>query len=71
MSKRSWLSSRKPGVAGADVVGREADARPRGRPRPPAQPADVLDRLALGQLEDDVAWIEPVADDHPRAGHGR
>ena len=61
----------QPGVAGADVVGGEPDAGdPAGLDRA-AQPADVLDRLALGQLEDDVARVEAVADDASAAARGR
>ena len=41
------------GVAGADVVGREPDAGDAAGLDGLAQPVEVLDRLALGQLEDD------------------
>ena len=52
------------GVPGADVVGRDANAgHPAGLHGDP-QAVDVLDRLALGQLEDDPPRIEPVPDDH-------
>ena len=54
------------GVPGADVVGREADARHAAGLGRAAQPVDVLDGLALGQLEDDVPRIEAVANDHPQ-----
>ena len=61
----------QPGVPGADVVGGEADAGdPAGIDRL-AQPADVLDRLTFGELEDDAARVQAVADDDPRAGRGR
>ena len=41
------------GVAGPDVVGGEADARDPARVAGAAQAIDVLDGLALGQLDDD------------------
>ena len=68
MSKRSWLSSRRPALPAPDVVGGDAHAGdPAGLDRP-AQPVDVLDRLALGELEDDVARVQAVADEHPEQG---
>ena len=51
-------------VPGADVVGGHADpGHPAGVDGAP-QPTDVLDRLALGQLEDQVAGIQSVPIDH-------
>ena len=51
------------GVPGADVVGRDPDAGHAARLDRAPQPVQVLDRLALGQLEDDPARVQPVADD--------
>ena len=58
----------QPGVAGTDVVGGEADPGDAAVLGRAAQPADVLDRLALGQLEDDVARVEAVPDQHAQQG---
>ena len=41
------------GVAGPDVVGGDADARDPAGLEGAAEPVDVLDGLALGQLQDD------------------
>src|SRR3954449_11127696 len=54
------------GVARADVVRGKADPGDTTRLDGLAHPADVLDRLPFGELEDDVARVEPVADDHPQ-----
>ena len=61
----------EPGVAGADVVGGEADAGDPAVLGRAAQPADVLDSLAFGQLEDDVARVEAVAGRACAGGRGR
>ena len=45
----------QPRVAGADVVGCDADAGMLEHRDVPAQPVDVGDVLALGQLDDDAA----------------
>ena len=51
--ERSWLSRRRPAFPAPDVVGGDADAGDAAGLDRAAQPVDVLDRLALGQLEDD------------------
>ena len=61
----------QPGVAGTDVVGGEPDAGDAAGLDRAAQPVDVLDGLALGQLEDDVARVEAVPDRSSAAGRGR
>src|SRR4029079_4235079 len=51
----------KPGVAGADVVGGEADAGDAAVLSRATKSGDVLYSLAFGQLEDDVPRIQAVA----------
>ena len=55
MSKRSWLSSRRPALpAPTSSAARRMPGDPAGLDRA-SQAVDVLDGLALGQLQDDVA----------------
>ena len=60
---RSAISRQQPepGIAGADIVG--GDPHPGGPTRVdgPDQAVHVLDRLALGQLEDHAARVDTVA----------
>ena len=68
MSNLSWLSSRSPALPEpTSSAARRIPATPTVLGRA-AQPADVLDRLALGQLEDDVARVEAVPGQHPQQG---
>ena len=71
MSNRSWLSSRRPALpapTSSAAMRMPADAAGLDRA---AQPVDVLDGLALGQLEHDPARVQPVADDQRGPARGR
>ena len=51
----------QPGVAGADVVGRDAHPGRATRVHRTDQPVHVLDGLAFGEFEDDPLRVDPVA----------
>ena len=68
MSKRSWLSNRSPAFPAPTSSAARRELGDPARLRRLAEPAQVLDGLALGQLEDDVTRIETHPDDHPDQG---
>ena len=51
--ERHEAQEAQPGVAGPDVVGGDPDAERATGLEPASQPGEVLDLLALGELEDD------------------